>query len=64
MEVDVKIVSDNECQQAFDNDPATSGKYYVTNGMICAGGIQGKDSCGVKYLFIYVFSLMKTLIIG
>eukprot|EP00092_Neocalanus_flemingeri_P005011 GFUD01005388.1.p1 GENE.GFUD01005388.1~~GFUD01005388.1.p1 ORF type:complete len:490 (-),score=75.79 GFUD01005388.1:64-1533(-) len=49
MEVDVKIVSDTDCQNAFDNsqDPQVqAANYQITSDMICAGGIGGKDSCG------------------
>ena len=48
LEVAVGIVSDTTCQNAFTNNPATT-TWTITSGMLCAGGVGGKDSCGVKY---------------
>lgn len=40
LEVEVSIVSDSVCQAAVDDLGWT-----ITNGMLCAGGVEGQDSC-------------------
>ncbi len=43
LEVLVPVVTENTCRAAMDS--------LITEDMICAGGHQGKDACGVgKYL--------------
>ena len=43
LEVEVPVVSQDECK-------ATMGSSYSTAGMICAGGVEGQDGCQVSEL--------------
>ena len=43
MELSVPVVSKETCQTALQ-DFAT-----ITDGMICAGGVEGQDACQVLY---------------
>merc|ERR1719381_287973 len=43
-ELQQTIISDAACQAA--HDIAGFGNPSITDGMLCAGGVEGKDSCG------------------
>ena len=52
MEVEVGVVTNEVCAVAYPNT--------ITDGMICAGGVEGQDSCQVSLLV--VMRLVRTLL--
>ena len=52
LEVEVPVVTQETCMAAM-SDTAT-----ITEGMICAGGVAGRDSCQVRQIFGKIFSQM------
>ena len=50
MEVEVPVVSKETCQTAMADFMATiHPSATITDGMICAGGVEGQDACQVLY---------------
>lgn len=54
MQVDLSAVGAEQCRKTYGSDGSYLPNGIIDEMQICAGGVKGKDTCGVRNIFNYL----------